>query len=284
VGIEPERYNLAVRSAEAALEKAKAGRRETQSGLARRVDIAAKNPGYISPEEIEDWRTRAYSADADSTKAAADLELARLNLRDAHVPAPASGAIQTRSIQTGQYVQAGTVIATLVRRDPLLLRFTVPELDAMRIRKGMTAMFHVRGGGEDYTARITAVSEAADPSTRLVRITAEVTDPDRGALRPGSFAEVTVQLGERTKLPVIPQTAIRPSEKGFVSFVVEDSTAHERILTLGSRSPEGLVEVRSGLQSGDKIVVRGAEALRDGAPVRIMQSDSAADSTERAGR
>jgi len=283
VEIEPDRYNLAVQSAEAALEKAKAGRRETHSGLARRVDIAAKNPGYISPEEIEDWRTRAFSADADSTKASSDLELARLNLRDAHVPAPVSGAIQTRSIQTGQYVQAGTVIATLVRRDPLLLRFTVPELDATRIRKGMTAQFHVRGGAQDYTARITAVSEAADPSTRLVRITAEVTDPGRDVLRPGSFAEVTVNLGEHTKLPVIPQTAIRPSEKGFVSFVVEDSTAQERILTLGSRSPDGLVEVRSGLTVGDKIVVRGAEALRDGAPVRIMQLDSTADSTGRTG-
>lgn len=277
--IQPDRYQWAVQSAEAALEKAKAARRESQAGLTRRTDIQKKNPGYVSLEDLEDWRTRALSADADSSKAAADLELARLNLRDSYVPAPVSGIIQTRSIQTGQFMQSGTVIATLVRRDPLLLRFTVPELDAARIRKGMEVTFRVRGDDKDFQARVTAVSESADPSTRLVRVTAEVNDPDRENLRPGSFAEVTVNLGERTELPVIPQTAIRPSEKGFLAFIIEDSTARERVLALGSRSPDGFVEVRSGITSGEQVVVRGAEALRDGAAVRIMPSEKTADTT-----
>jgi len=277
--IQPYRYQWAVQSAEAALEKAKAARRESQAGLTRRLDIQKKNPGYVSLEDLEDWRTRALSAEADSSKAAADLELARLNLRDSYVPAPVSGIIQTRSIQTGQFMQSGTVIATLVRRDPLLLRFTVPELDAARIRKNMKVTFRVRGDDKNYQARVTAVSESADPSTRLVRITAEVNDPDRENLRPGSFAEVTVNLGERTELPVIPQTAIRPSEKGFLAFVIEDSTARERVLALGSRSPDGFVEVRSGISSGEQVVVRGAEALRDGAAVRIMPPEKTADTS-----
>lgn len=277
--IQPDRYQWAVQSAEAALEKAKAARRESQAGLARRTDILKKNPGYVSLEDLEDWRTRALSAEADSSKAAADLELARLNLRDSYVPAPVSGIIQTRSIQTGQFMQSGTVIATLVRRDPLLLRFTVPELDAARIRKGMEVTFRVRGDNKDFQARVTAVSESADPSTRLVRVTAEVNDPNRDLLRPGSFAEVTVNLGERAELLVIPQTAIRPSEKGFLAFIIEDSTAHERVLALGSRSPDGFVEVRSGITGGEQVVVRGAEALRDGAAVRILPPEKTADTT-----
>jgi membrane fusion protein (multidrug efflux system)/multidrug efflux system membrane fusion protein len=83
--------------------------------------------------------------------------------------------------------------------------------------------------------------------------------------------EVTVLLGESAELPLIPQTSIRPSERGFLAFVVEDSTARERVLTLGMRSSEGLVEVRSGMRDGEKVVVRGAEALYDGAPVRIAK-------------
>ena len=64
------------------------------------------------------------------------LNQAKLNLRDAYVRAPFAGIIQTRTVQTGQYVQVGTVLATLVRRDPLLLRFRVPERDAAQLRSG----------------------------------------------------------------------------------------------------------------------------------------------------
>jgi multidrug efflux pump subunit AcrA (membrane-fusion protein) len=103
-----------------------------------------------------------------------------------------------------------------------------------------------------------------------------VTDPERAALRPGSFAEIRVPIGSSSGTPVIPQTAIRPSERGFLAFVVEDGTARERVVTLGLRTADGRVEVRSGLSAGEPLVVRGAEALRDGARVRVEASGTAA--------
>jgi multidrug efflux system membrane fusion protein len=54
--------------------------------------------------------------------------------------------------------------------------------------------------------------------------------------------------------------------------VVEGEVARERVLTLGLRTLDGLVEVRSGLEPGERLVVRGAEALRDGAPVRVVEA------------
>jgi multidrug efflux system membrane fusion protein len=278
VEIEPERYRLALQSAQAALEKAKASLREAQSGLTRRVDIEGKNPGFVSTEDLENWQTRVLSLQADSAQAAANMDLAELNLRDAYVPAPVAGLMQSRAVRTGQYVQEGTVIATMVRRDPLLLRFTVPDEDARRIHPGLEATFTVRESGHPYTARITAVTGFADPVTRMVNVTAEVTDPLRHELRPGSFAEVTVRLGEVQRLPVIPQLCIRPSERGFLAYVVQDSVAHERVVSLGLRSADGYVEVKSGISAGEMVVVRGAEALSDGVNVRVMRHDSA-DST-----
>ncbi len=245
VEIEPERYGLAVQSAQAQLEKSRAEQTEAEAGLTRRQELNRKNPDLVKQEDIDSWQTRVSTARAAVAQADAALRTAQLNLEDAHAAAPIAGIIQTREVQTGQYVQPGAVIATLVRRDPLLLKFTVPEEDAMRLRKGMDAVFRVRGGERDYTARISAVAEAAEAVTRMVAITAEVTDPDREVLRPGSFAEVTVNLGERNTLPVIPQTAIRPSDHGFLGFVVKDSTALERVLKLGSRSADGFVEVQS---------------------------------------
>jgi membrane fusion protein, multidrug efflux system len=278
IEIEPERFALAVRTAEAAYERAKAARREAQAGLARRIGIQENNPGFMSPEELSSWETKALASQADSAQAAADLELARLNQRDAFVPAPVSGVVQSRSVRTGQYVQAGTLIATMVHRDPLLLRFSVPDQEAQRLHTGLDVTFRVRDEAGDHRARITAVAESADPTTRMVAVTAEVIDEKRDQLRPGAFAEVTVLLGEGENFPVIPQISIRPSEKGFLAYVVADSVAHERIVTLGLQSPDGYVEVRDGLKAGERIVVRGAEALREGAAVRIVSPGG--DSTE----
>jgi multidrug efflux system membrane fusion protein len=276
IEIEPDRYQLALQSAEAQFRKAHATLEETRSGLDRRTEMLQENPGFVSKEELENWQTRTRGFEADSAQAAANLEVAKLNLRDALVPAPEGGVIQTRSVRTGQYVQTGTVVATLVKRDPLLLRFGIPEQDAGRVRPGLTALFTVRGEEHEFTAKITAVTESADPATRMVSVTAEVNDPQRAKLRPGSFAEVTVHLGEAADLPVIPQISIRPSERGFLAYVVEDSTVRERILALGMQTADGFVEVRSGVEAGERIVIRGAEALRDKAGIRIVQKlDSA---------
>ena len=73
----------------------------------------------------------------------------------------------------------------------------------------------------------------------MVAVTAEVVDKAKESLRSGSFAEVTVPVGNPRALPVVPQTAIRPSEKGFLAFVVENGKAVERILTLGMRTADG---------------------------------------------
>ena len=279
VEIDPERYELDVQSAQAQLEKSRAETEEAQAGLTRREELNQRNPDLVKREDIDAWRTRVSAAKANLAQAETSLRTAQLNLEYARAAAPLSGVIQTRDVQTGQYVQPGTVIATLVRRDPLLLKFSIPELDAMRVRKGMDVFFVVRGIEQQFRARITAVAESADETTRMVAVTAEVTDENRASLRPGSFAEVTVELGESADLPVIPQTAIRPTERGFVGFVIRpDSTAEERTLTLGARTADGLVEVKSGLEDGETIVIRGAEALRNGATVRIVKPQPGGDS------
>ncbi len=137
-----------------------------------------------------------------------------------------------------------------------------------------TVRFRVRDSSGEHAAKIVHVGESADASTRMVAVTAEVVRPDP-SLRPGAFAEVVVPVGGAKDATVIPQTSVRPSERGFLAFVVEDDTVHERVVTLGLRTPEGLVEVKNGLAPGERLVVRGAEALREGAKVRVVAaSDS----------
>ena len=277
VEIEPERYRITVQSARATMEKAEASKAEAEAGLARREGVDRQNPGLIPGEEMERWRTMVRAATAEASQARAALEMAELNLRDALLRAPVPGAIQTRTVQTGQYVQPGTVLATLVRREPLLLRFQIPEQEAPHLRAGMCARFTVGESDREFSAEIVHVAEGADVSSRMVAVTAEVDDPERKALRPGSFAQVRVPVSATAAAPVIPQMSVRPSERGFLVYIVEDSLARERVLRLGMRTADGRVEVRTGVNPGENLVVRGAEALFDGAAVRISDQKQEAE-------
>jgi membrane fusion protein, multidrug efflux system len=281
VEIEPERFSLAVEAAQASYEKAVASQADAEAGLKRRVAVIDENPGLIPGEEVETWRTRVAVAKSDVAQAKAALNQAKLNLHDAYVRAPFSGVLQTRTVQTGQYVETGTVLATLVRRDPLLLRFKVPERDAARLRPGIRAEFKVRNSETVFASKIVHVAESADDTTRLVAVTAEVKDTRDEALRPGTFAEIVVPVSSERTAPVIPQTAIRPSDRGFIAFVVEDGAAVERILQLGMRTADGQVEVLTGLRAGEKLVVRGSEALRSGALVKETGTGTPAPAPDR---
>lgn len=265
VEIEPERYRVAVESAKANLQKTQAARDDAQANLSRRE----RDPNLFPAEEVQTFGTRASVAAADAAQAQAALQQAQLNLRDAYVRAPIAGIMETRSVQTGQYVTAGSTLATMVRREPLLVRLEVPEKDAGSLKPGLAAEVEVNGEERGYSAVLTHVAGAANEGSRMVSVTGRIDDPGRGALRPGTFAQVTIPVGEASGAPVIPQTAVRPSEKGFLAYVVEGGVAHERVLTLGLRTAAGDVEVRSGLKVGEPVVVRGAEALRDGVKVRV---------------
>jgi multidrug efflux system membrane fusion protein len=252
--IEPERYRLAVAAAEATLQEALAGKAEAEAGYARRQDASAKHPGLIRGEEIETWRTKVMSTAAQVSQAQ-----------------PVTGVIQTRTVETGQYVPIGTVLGTLQRRDPLLLRFQVEEKDATPLHPGNVANFTIADDATPHSARITHVAAAANQTSRMVDVTANVLDSNHPELRPGAFARVTIPIGSPRLAPVIPQTAIRPSEQGFLAYTVMNGVATQRILTLGMRTADGQVEVKSGVAPGEVLVVRGAEALTNGAKVKVTK-------------
>lgn len=272
VVIDSERFRLAVNSSKAALEKAQAAQKDVEAQVNRREGAMEQHPGLIPGEELETYRTKTLTAKADTAVAAENLKIAELNLRDSFVRAPLAGVIQTRTVETGQYVNAGLVMATLLRQEPMLLRFQVEPQEAPRLKPGMTATFTMRETARAFEAKITLVAGAADPITHMVGVTAEVVASERKYwLRPGSFCDVSVDVGAPRDAPVIPRFATRATDHGYVTYVVEDGVAQERVITLGMSTKDGWVEVRSGLSGGEWIVVRGAEALASGARVNATR-------------
>ncbi len=273
--IDSRRYALSVSSAKAALEGAVAAQADAQAGLDRRTGASQANPGVIAAEELETYQTKLRTAQASVDQAKEALKLAQLNLDDSNLKTPIAGTVQTRSVQTGQYVQAGTVVATLLQRDPMLLHFNVTTAEAPRLKVGMPVEFTLKDTDTKYTGKITLVEGAADPESRLVPATAQIdSDATKGKfwLRPGSFAQVEVKMPSARTFPLIPQTAARPSERGFLAYTVTGDVAHEHTLELGLHTPDGMVEVKSGLNAGDQLVTRGVEALSDGSKVKVVTS------------
>jgi RND family efflux transporter MFP subunit len=160
-------------------------------------------------------------------------------------------------------------MATLLRQEPMLLRFQVEPQEAPRLKPGMKATFTMRETQRTFEAKLTLVAAAADPTTHMVGVTGEVIAGEHKYwLRPGSFCDVSVDVGATRDAPIIPRFATRATDHGYVVYVVENDVAQERVITLGMSTKDGWVEVRSGLKDGESIVVRGAEALTPGARVR----------------
>jgi len=272
--IEPERFRLALALAQAAEQRAEATESDAQAAYGRRERLNETATALVNAEELAQYKAREAQASADLASAHASLARAQLDLEQASITAPVDGVIQARLIQTGQYAVPGTAIASVVQRDPMRLRFAVPVPVASRF-KGMTVHFTTPGSTLDYRATVSFVAAQADAATRLVTVLALV-DGSAPELVPGAFAEVTAVVGSTEQVVVIPETAVRPSERGFLVYVVTPGkdpatgTAVERTVEVLSHTSSGDIALHAGVVVGEQIVTRGVQALHDGAAVRIV--------------
>jgi membrane fusion protein (multidrug efflux system) len=173
-------------------------------------------------------------------------------------------------VETGRFVKAGDVLATLVDMSRLRLRFKVSERESLRSREGDSVRFRVGAIGErEFEGRIYHVGVTADPGTRQVEVLAWVKNP--GVLKPGFFAEVTLATESRQGAVVVPEGAVQASEKGFVVYALEGGRARLRPIQLGQRTDDGAVEVLSGLEGGETVVVEGSDQLRDGIALQVAE-------------
>jgi len=273
--IDPERYRLEASRAESNFKKAVADARRSQADSERREELARED--LVAHEELNRSRgeTERLAAEAEAARAAWDIALQ--NLRRSAVRAPRAGVIDTRSVDTGQWVKLGTLLATLVDTSRLRLRFKVSDAESLYARPGQSVKFRVGAlGDRDFAAALYHVGEVADPASRQVEVLAWVQNP--GVLKPGFFAEVTLSTASRKGAIVVPEGAIQASERGFVAYVVVGDKARLREIQIGLRTGTGTVEILSGIAAGDSVVIEGSDRLADGVSVAPTAGPSPAKS------
>ncbi len=192
------------------------------------------------------------------------------------IEAPFDGTIGIPRVEIGQYVQPGTVIATLQNIQRMKVDFTVPEQLVGQISLGQPVSVGAELGALSYAGRITGIDPKVDPTSRLVSVQAELDNPE-GGLRPGQFVRVRIELPEEDGIIAVPQTAVVTSLYGdHVYLVVEEQgqggapvlRARQAFVTVGRRDRD-MVEITEGLAPGDIVVTAGQNRLDNGMPVTL---------------
>jgi membrane fusion protein (multidrug efflux system) len=216
----------------------------------------------------------------------ARLQAAQARLEDTVIRAPFSGRVGLRRVSVGTLISPGDVITTLDDTSVIKLDFSVPENFVATVREGLGVRATAPAyPGRSFAGQVASIDSRVDINTRSVTVRALLANED-GALKSGMFLNVSLAKDDREAI-VIPEEALTPeAEKQFV-FVVADGRAQRREVRIGGRRP-GSVEIISGLEPGDDVVVEGTQKIRDGSPVtateRVVEAPPASDDTAHAAR
>lgn len=266
--VDPEATAI-VKQARATLAEARANaeraRSLTAAGLVTGVERDAAEAALVRAEStlqsaLEEVRIR----EAQLGQRESDLASAEQRLADTALRAPFDGVVQARMGYLGEYFAPGAPIAQLVRVDPLRVRLTVPEREASRVQTGQTVLVRVEGDERLYQGRVARVAPSLDMQSRSLLVEADLKNP--GHLRPGSFANCRILVGEKPA-PSVPAGAIVTFAGLHKVIVVEDGKAVEKHVTIGQTLGDR-VEIVTGLALGDRVVAQPG-SLKHGQPVRV---------------
>jgi len=265
---------LQVERAEARVKEGEASLETNRTTLSRYQKLLESK--VIPQQTYDDLNLKVKLDEARLALAKTELNLARQNLLDHRIASPIEGIISLKIASLGEHVNVAPKdeILKIVQMDPLELEFYIPENWAGKIRLGDKIQFAVKAFSEErFSGLLQFISPTADPSTRNIRMKAVVRNPHY-RLKPGFFAEVSVQTGGNPNAIVIPESALFSQEGKFFAFVVQGGIVHRREVETGLRL-EGKVEILKGIQKGEQVVIAGHEQLSEGMKVRISTKSQA---------
>ncbi|HJU89853.1 MAG TPA: efflux RND transporter periplasmic adaptor subunit, partial [Gemmatimonadaceae bacterium] len=236
--------------------RAQVARAEADRDLARQALVRTKQlleQNASTTQELE-------RAEATARSTQAQLDLLTLRVVRSTVRAPFAGVVGRRMVSLGDYVTTASRLVALQTFDPQRAVFQVPERYADRLGLDQRVGFRVAAlPGREFQGIVDFVDPVVQLPARTITVKARVDNPRR-ELQAGMFIEARLATGMRPEAVVIPEDAVLSLQSSRVVWVVTDNKAARREVTLGVRTP-GFVEVTSGVNAGEQVVVGGAERL-----------------------
>jgi len=197
-------------------------------------------------------------------QARAELETARIALGDTRIAAPETGVVVERRVEPGNLAVPGQTLLVLDDPRHYRLEAEVGESAMGRVRLGQTVPVMVDAVGRPLDGRVAEVIPAADPASRSVTVKLDL--PAVPGMRSGLFGRARFPAGERQALLVPARALVERGQLTGVYVVDDASVARLRLITAGQRHGDR-VEILSGLNPGERVVIEGAERVTDGGRV-----------------
>lgn len=248
----------------AALKEAEAQCEKIRSEYKPSAELAEK--GVIS-------KVRRDTLKAELSAAEARVASCKVVLEKHRIVAPFSGKVGLKEISEGQFVNVGYVLAKLVDDEALRVDFKVPDVNIAEVYSGQKVDVSVDGNENSYSATVTAIDPESDKMSHSFNVRAVLEQKSGNALKPGMFVKVGVALDRCKNGIVIPEGAIeRYGEIESVFRVLSDGTAVRTNITSGYRN-KGVVEILSGLNESDTVVMEGGARVVEGKKVQIVTDE-----------
>ena len=215
-------------------------------------------------------RETIAQAAARLAEAKADLQIAKTELERTRILAPASGKIFERNARVGQTTTSSNSLFEIIEDGLLELQVNLPETLIPQIRLGQVVKITSDADSRlKLQGRVEEIEPIVDAESRQAIV--KVTLPQGTGLKPGMFLRAAIVTSTTNSLTV-PMDAVLPQDDGSaITYILQpNQKVQAQSVILGEILPNQQIEIKSGLQSGQQVVVKGAPYLKDGANVSLV--------------
>jgi RND family efflux transporter MFP subunit len=233
------------------LTAAQANTREAESDFERSRLLLSQNA--IAQREYDESNRKLEVARANQRRAEQAVSEATVLLSYSTIVAPKAGRIVDRTAEPGDTAQPGAPILTLYDSQSLRLETPVLEHLAVKLVVGQKLNVHVDSIDQDFSATIDEIVPQADAASRSFLVKASL--PRNDQLYEGMYGRLQIPAGSRRHLCLATDAIRRIGQLEFVDVVLEDNTLQRRLIKTGRLGMPGRIEVLSGLQAGEAVVL-----------------------------
>jgi len=239
--------------------------------VARNQALVDKN--FISKNALDDATAQQNALKQQLQAAKIRVASASSNNAKTRIFSPADGKVEKKIVDTGEYVRAGDPIVQIIGNQKLRAHIPFPENIAVKIKPGQPIKLSTPTSGTIVNTTVKEIKPLIMVDNRSVDVIADV-DYTPG-WQAGASINAELTLNQKDGVLMVPEQSVVMRPAGEVVYVIENNTAHQRIIQTGERK-SGMVEVIDGLEAGAKVAVDGAAYLTDKTPVKISTTISTA--------
>ena len=233
--------------------------------------------GAISEQALEQMQAAASDAglqvlEAQLAQARASYDMVLKQYKECWVTSPIDGIVAYINVGIGETVSPGAPVAVVVDMSQVVLEGWIGESLVNQVEKEGDINVRIPSVADaPVMGTIREISPAADPRTGLFGLKVEIPNPD-GLIKPGMFAEADLIKDARDDAVHIPSAAVLSKNGDSYVYIVEDGRAVYREVVTGIGG-DGTVEILSGVNEGEEVIVRGQNYISDGEAVRVVRGD-----------